>query len=161
MPFNQEGKVLATKKGKFLRTFFFHLKSSVDTGLLLRKVMDSILIHDLTNSPMEEMKQVDTNLMDSLVKEARSSYLTDNLVEVPKLFFGFLALSFTIFAFLIVGFVLQICLRTHSQVQVEAGSMESSRGFAQEISAQAILSETDCKSGRRCGGQQKQRRRSC
>ena len=42
--------------------------------------MNSILTHDLTNSPMEEMKQESTNLMDRLVEE-ETTYIMDKLVE--------------------------------------------------------------------------------
>ena len=42
--------------------------------------MNSILTHDLTNSPMEEMKQESTNMMDRLVEE-ETTYILDKLVE--------------------------------------------------------------------------------
>ena len=99
--------------------------------------MNSILTHDLTNSPMEEMKQESTNLMDRLVEEEttyimdklveeestnmmdklaeeESTYIMDKLAEVPNLFFCILTLSFAFFAFLIIGFILHICRKAES-----------------------------------------------
>ena len=87
--------------------------NSVAIRFFLTKVMNSILTHDLTNSPMEEMKQKSTNMMDRLVEE-ESIYLMDKLVEVPNLFFCILVLSFAFFAFLIIGFVLHICRKAES-----------------------------------------------
>ena len=82
--------------------------------------MNFNLTHDLTNPPMEEMKQESTNMMDGLMEE-QSTYMMDKLVEVPNLFFCLLALAFAFFAFLIVGFILHICRKaeTSSRWRVE------------------------------------------
>ena len=71
--------------------------------------MNSNLTLDLTNSPMEEMKQENTNMMNMLVEE-ESTYMVDKLME----FLCILALAFAFFTFLIVGFILHICLKTET-----------------------------------------------